>query len=275
MPISTANGVPVYYEVHGKGFPVLMITGMASVMDWFHYTIPAFVEAGFQVIAQDLRGSNRDGITAPLRPYSTEDMARDSIGILDDLGIERAHIFGMSMGGIVSQVIAVRHSERVERLIISANGLARMPEDVKKMALGQVDDGSPISEMHSRKASREEQLASSIKLAFTPDIASYHPERLQFFKDVIFTRHGPLDVTRKAQVIAACEHDFLDELANIKARTLLIVGELDHVNGGQIGEMANRIPDNECRILPGMAHGFVLEHADEINEITLTFLKRP
>lgn len=272
--ISTRNGTPVYYEVYGSGKPILLITGMASVLDWFAWNIPALVEAGYQVIAQDLRGSNREGIGPAAGPYTSEDMARDSIGILDDLGIGRADIFGMSMGGIVTQVIGVQHGDRVKKLIITANGLARMPDTVKLAAQGQVDDGSDISEMHKRKETREEQLALSLKIAFTPDFAQKKPERYAFFRDVLFERFAPHDATRRAQVDAAVNHDYLDELSKIEAKTLLLVGEFDTVNGGQIHEMADRIPHTECHILPNMSHGFILENADEVNQLVLDFLGR-
>ncbi|MGH8876843.1 MAG: alpha/beta fold hydrolase [Stackebrandtia sp.] len=96
MPTVDNHSVPIYCEASGTGFPVLLIPGMASTLEWFAFNVPAFADH-YRVIAQDLRGSNRDGIPAAAGPYSTRDMAADSIALLDALAIDRAHVVAQSM----------------------------------------------------------------------------------------------------------------------------------------------------------------------------------
>jgi len=270
MPISNANGTPVYYEVHGDGFPVLLVTGMANVLDWFHFTIPVLAEE-FKVVAQDLRGSNREGVGPAPGPYTTAEMALDSIGILDGLGIEKAHVVGLSMGGMIAQHLAISHQDRVAKVAIVGNGLARTPREIADAALAQ-DQGSDVARLHTHDLTEDQKLQMALQLIFTPGFAEAKPDRYSFFLD-LHNNHGPHPETHQAQVMAAIKHDTLDDLHKITAPVQLLVGELDHINGGLAHEMAERIPNCDFRVLPGMAHGLTIEHAEEFNQLLLDFLR--
>lgn len=142
MYVYSGGSFPVTYAVYGNGEPVLMITGMASVLDWFQFNISAFVDAGYKVIAQDLRGANRPGIPSAPGPYTAGDMAADSLGILDEMGVGRADIVGLSMGGMVAQHLAISHPDRCRRVSIVGNGLARVPAELAASPPPR-DSGSP------------------------------------------------------------------------------------------------------------------------------------
>ncbi|GAB3491106.1 alpha/beta fold hydrolase [Amycolatopsis cihanbeyliensis] len=260
MPISERGGRPVYYEEHGTGFPVLMITGMAATMDWFHYNIPAFAER-YRVVAQDLPGSNREGVPAAPGPYSTRELVADSIGILDELGIERAHVVALSFGGMIAQWLAIDHPERVERLSIVGNGLGRMPKEIAEAAAGAA----------AAEQSEEDMVRIVRQMTFSEDFPERQPQRWAFFLREI---HGKpaRPQTQQAQLEASLRHDAMDRLAEVRAEVQLLAGELDTVNARYAPELAAAIPHCELNVLPGMNHGLNLEFAETYNDIVLRFL---
>jgi pimeloyl-ACP methyl ester carboxylesterase len=115
MPITTANGIDLYYEVHGEGEPLLLIMGLSlSSKSWFR-TIPALSKQ-YKVIVFDNRGVGVSG--KPNSPYSIELMADDAKAVLDAAGVESAHIYGISMGGMIAQRLALKYPEVIRSLIL-------------------------------------------------------------------------------------------------------------------------------------------------------------
>ncbi|MFX1501692.1 MAG: alpha/beta hydrolase [Promethearchaeota archaeon] len=116
MPKIKVNDINMYYEIHGEGFPLLMINGLATDVNWwFSEMIESFSQT-FKTIIFDNRGAGRSD--KPDIPYSIQMMANDTIGLMDVLDIKKAHIFGVSMGGAIAQEIAITFPERVEKLIL-------------------------------------------------------------------------------------------------------------------------------------------------------------
>ena len=114
MPTVRVGDINMYYEIHGKGEPLLLIMGLGSDLTSWIFQIPEFSKK-YRVIAFDNRGVGRSD--APDVPYSTAMMADDTTGLLDALGIERAHILGLSMGGFIAQELALKYPQRVKSLI--------------------------------------------------------------------------------------------------------------------------------------------------------------
>jgi pimeloyl-ACP methyl ester carboxylesterase len=123
MPLAVTNGIETYYEVRGAGAPVLFLnaTGWPARV-WELSCLPALAER-FQTIAYDYRGVGRS--TWAPGPYNTDLLAEDAVALLDALGVERAHLFGMSMGGRVAQVMALRWPERVQSLVLVGTNAGR------------------------------------------------------------------------------------------------------------------------------------------------------
>ncbi len=117
MPYIQANDIQVYYEIHGEGEPLALITGLGSdisEMEWD--AIIRSLAQRYQVIAFDNRGAGRTD--KPDQPYTIEMMANDANELLRALGAERANILGVSLGGRIALTLAIEHPERVERLIL-------------------------------------------------------------------------------------------------------------------------------------------------------------
>lgn len=119
MPLITVNGIELYYEVHGSGAPLVLLGGLGlDVSEMSMLTGP--LAASFRVIAVDNRGAGRSA--KPPGPYSVEQMAADVAGLMDGLGLPRAHLAGISLGGRIALALALDRPDRVDRVILVATG---------------------------------------------------------------------------------------------------------------------------------------------------------
>src|SRR5690606_15659298 len=115
MPKARSNGIELYYEIHGSGKPLILIAGLGYSHWQWHKMIPLLAEH-FQVITFDNRGVGQS--EKPAGPYTAQMLAQDTIGLLDELNLEKAVIAGHSMGGFIAQSIALDFPQRVEKLIL-------------------------------------------------------------------------------------------------------------------------------------------------------------
>ena len=118
MPKVRVNDIEMYYEIHGKGTPLVHIGGLAGDARTWMRQIEHLAQH-FQVLCFDNRGTGRTDF--PDRPYSTKLFADDTVGLMDEVGIERAHIYGISMGGGIVQEIAINHPDRTLSLVINCS----------------------------------------------------------------------------------------------------------------------------------------------------------
>ena len=115
MPTINVNGLNMYYEEHGQGEPLLMIQGLsAHSLHWLMQT-PVMAQH-FRTIVFDNRGAGRT--EAPEGPYTIRQMADDTAGLMDALQVERAHVVGISMGGIIAQELAINYPQKVNKLVL-------------------------------------------------------------------------------------------------------------------------------------------------------------
>ena len=115
MPTAQSNGINIFFEVHGQGDPLLMIAGLATDVTQLGELVQKFSRQR-KVIAFDNRGVGRTD--KPDAPYSIDMMGDDAAGLLDSVGVAKADVFGFSMGGKVALSLALRHPEKVGRLVL-------------------------------------------------------------------------------------------------------------------------------------------------------------
>jgi pimeloyl-ACP methyl ester carboxylesterase len=115
MPKIKTNNIELYYEIHGEGEPLVLISGLGYSSWQWHKMVPLLAEK-FKVITFDNRGVGQSD--KPAGPYTAGMLAQDTVGLLDALGIEKAVIVGHSMGGFIAQAIALDFPQRVEKLIL-------------------------------------------------------------------------------------------------------------------------------------------------------------
>ena len=129
MPVVHVNNIDMYYEIHGDGEPLVFIPGWGTEITTIMEQIDGLAREN-RVIAIDNRGVGRS--TKPDTAWSIETMADDTVGVMDALGIRRAHILGVSMGSMVAQVIAAKYPDRVNGLVLHV-GYTRIPFLVKTL----------------------------------------------------------------------------------------------------------------------------------------------
>jgi 3-oxoadipate enol-lactonase len=259
-----ADGARIHYEVFGRcGAPaVLMIQGLGA--DKHGWDMQRFVLARhYRVIAFDNRGAGRSD--KPFGVYSIEQMADDAVAVMDDAGVVAAHVVGASMGGAISQVLAVRHPDRVLSLTLACTACRNHPwrrELLERWAQTALDRGMG---------------------AMTSEAARWVIGPRSFRRLVpAFGWLGPLALGRPAhsfvaqvRAILAADETLAEELTSITVPTLVIVGNQDILTPrGDSEEIADRIPGAELVVISGAAHGFMVEHASTFNKILQDFLRR-
>jgi len=265
MPYTDAPGFGMYYEEHGRGFPLLLVNGLGSDhLEWLHQ-LSAFAPH-FRVIAFDNRGTGKTDV--PPGPYTTTQMADDAAALLDALGIARAHILGVSLGGMIAQEVALRHPERVERLVLGCTGpggqlsVRPPPEAMAAFAVAKGEDP-------------EAELRRMIPFFYTDACSRDRPEEVEGFIRRRLDHPTPPE-GYLAQLSAAMTHDAASRLAAIRAKTLVITGDADRlVHWENSLRLAGRIPGAKLVVLPGAPHRLFAENAAAFNREVLQFLSTP
>ena len=259
------NGQEIYYEVHGEGEPLILIIGIGyDATLWGSYQIPAFSQM-FKVIVFDNRDAGRSSKASG--PYTIADMADDVAGLMDGLGIDRAHVLGISMGGMIAQEFALRHPKRLNKLILTGTGAAT--------ARARFD---PIMVWNFVKQHDEEGMtfaAQQFLWFFSTDFMRNH-QAVEQTLAMLASNPNPVSPEAYArQAHAYVKHDALDRLVNINAPTLVVTGEQDRLTPPWIGrELADAIPGAKFQLVegPGSSHVLPLERPDDFNKIAISFL---
>jgi pimeloyl-ACP methyl ester carboxylesterase len=255
MPNETAyapvNGLRMYYEIHGSGEPLVVLPGAYMTVELMGDLVSALAMSR-QVIAVEFQGH---GHTADIdRPFSYEQFADDTAALLGYVGIERADVYGYSLGGGTALQLGLRHPGHVRKLVIasasySSDGL--YPEVVGGIEniTPEMFDGTPWREAYERTA---------------PDPSAF-PTLVEKLKQLDLT---PFDWP-------------IDELA---APALVLIGDADgtrlehavemfrRLGGGIFGDLAPALPASQLAILPGTTHVGMLERAGWISPMVTTFL---
>ena len=251
----------MYYEVHGKGKPLLLISGLGNDLNGWALQIPEFAKK-YRVIAFDNRGSGRTD--APDMPYSIRMMAEDTVGLMDALSIEKAHVLGVSMGGYIAQELAISYPSRVASLTLVTTSVG--PYLLKISVL----------QAWARQALRDMRPMTffQIMLPFMFNDSSFESPGVLEMAVATIAGHSstPPDVLAR-QMIACVEHDVRHRIGQITAPTLVLAGKEDpFVPFSLSEELAASIPNARFRVLDGWGHGFNASMADKFNRAVLEFL---
>jgi 3-oxoadipate enol-lactonase len=259
MPMADLSGLSLYYEEQGVGRPLLLIAGIPAIASDWGPLAGGLAEAGHRVIAYDNRGSGASTVTPG--PYSTAGMANDAVRLLDHLGVERADVFGMSMGGMIAQELALSAPDRIRRLVLGCthagvNHAAPAPRAAGQAFALRTDDW----------ALRMRRLAP---FAFAETV---DPALLDAF---IAKKSADVQDPEgyQAQIQAVLAHDTAGRLQAIDAPTLVLTGDEDRIIPGESSQLlAQRIPGAVVRVILGSGHLFFLERPDVTLEILSDFL---
>jgi 3-oxoadipate enol-lactonase len=248
------NGTRLYYERHGSGEPLLFITGFTISSAVFEPVLDRYA-GRFECILCDNRGSGRSG--APWRPTSMPELAADAAGLLRALGLGSAHVYGLSMGGMVAQELAIRFPERVRGLVLG--GTTPGGPRAARPTLAELRALSTAAAGARGGGGERAWLAGAL---FSPGFRREEPERVRELLR-FFARHRATPRGALSQLGAAIYHDTVSRLGRIGAPTLVVHGACDAMAPlANARLLAQRIPDAELAIVPDAGHAYLLERPE-------------
>ena len=263
MPKIEVNDINIYYEVHGEGFPLVMITGSAADVNWW---IPETIESlshFFKTIIFDNRGTGRTD--KPDIPYSIQMMANDTIGLMDALLIQKAHILGVSLGGMIAQEIAINYPEKIERLILCCTGCggskAVIPSNKIIRMMTTVRNKTP-----------EKFVDTLVNVCLTDNFKKNNPGFVAAYKE----RAMEYVISLKSyqhQMQANMSFNSYIKFKRIKASTLIMHGKEDVVvPPGNAEVLVNKIPNAKLVMLDNTGHLIFQPEPEKVVNTTKDFL---
>jgi pimeloyl-ACP methyl ester carboxylesterase len=261
MPYVDLSDVRCYFELLGTGDPLLMIPGLGCTHTVWEGAASPLAES-FTLILPDNRDIGRSDAKRPARSIS--DFAVDSVELLDALGVERAHVLGLSLGGIIAQQIAVDHPSRVDRLVLMSCAHRLGPYLVGMAGLLG----------HALRYFPRELFQRTMELLGTsPEYLDAHPEAVdQRVKEALGREVSRRSVARQLRCIG-CSQIARDSY-RISAPTLVIAGERDGVIPSCYGrQMAADIPNSRFEVALGCGHNPLSEKPEAVAPMIADFLR--
>jgi 3-oxoadipate enol-lactonase len=251
MPVARNGAVKLHWESSGEGPAVLLIAGQGMTVDGWWATIPVLARS-FRVIAFDNRDTGRSS-RVPW-PYSAAQMARDAVAVLDAAGERRAHVYGISLGSLVAQELALRYPDRVRALVLgasSAGGFAAYkpsPSSFAQTFLVRAGAMGP-----------EEAQWAAVPYTYAEKTRRLHADRI--VTDIghrLSSPPKPLAYLHQAAAVAT--HDAYKRLNEMAAPTLVVHGEQDvFVPPSNALVLAERIPGAQMRLWPDAGHMYMID----------------
>ena len=247
MPISQIRGLKIHYRVHGHGDPLLLIMGYRGSGYMWGEELLAPLSRHFSVITFDNRGTGKSD--KPNMPYTLPMMADDAAGLLEHLGIQQANVFGVSMGGMIAQELALRYPKRIDRLILGCTHCGGPFATLPPLPVLQTLLTPP-------NLPREEAIRRQWPVMFSPEFVENNPAFFDQLTQRALAHPTPL-YTAMRQAMAIQRFNTYGRLFQITAPTLVTSGSDDIlVPPANAYLLADRIPNAVLEMIPGTGHGF-------------------
>ena len=253
MPTASLNGIDVYYEDTGSGFPVVLTHGFSDSAALWNYNVPVLVEAGYRVVTWDMLGHFRTSAPESFQRYTQDAVVDDLRALVDHLGIERAVFGGHSLGGYTSMRFWEKYPGYVAALILSGTGPGyRNPEGLKWWTDNRLKVAASLESrgLETRLDARQERLGS------VPDGV-----------DVVHTARGIAWVSKGVMV-----NPPLVDPSKFDVPVLAIVGERDEAFLNSTDYVANKAPDGRKLIIADAGHPAMFDQPEVWNHTVVEFL---
>ena len=264
--------INIAYKRFGQGKPILFIPGTSQTKEAWNATLLSQLAAtNHTVIIFDNRGIGET--TVGTKPFSIEQFANDTAGLLDALQIEKADVFGVSLGSFIAQELTLNFPQKVDRLILHA---AYCGGNETTYASGQALEA--IMTLSSpeilRNMTVEQQAMVLAQTMFPPEWLSQHPEVVNTVIQLAPSRSASPEIIQQQGFASGTWRGSCDRLANITQPTLVIVGDQDLLTPAANSiMMAQKIPNSWLVIIQGTGHGMMLQVPNEFGAIVRTFLE--
>jgi pimeloyl-ACP methyl ester carboxylesterase len=261
MPFTESNGARLHWQAEGEGTPILLIMGHRYSSAMWYPVVPALA-ARHRVIRFDNRGT---GDSATTGGVTTQQMADDAVAVMDAAGVTKAHVFGVSMGGVIAQDLAMRHASRVTSLILGCTGMltADKPRAPAAVRLLYYLPNWLLEILMSRRRGDQGYGSAAPAAAVAADRAVLAKDRC--------TRRGAI-----AQAKAMASYRTTKEaVAGVTMPALVLHGDEDSVVPFAWGEeLARGLPDARFVRIQGAGHNFFIAGRDKANQAVLDFIDR-
>ena len=265
MPTVEANGINMYYETQGEGEPIVLLPYLAADQACYAFQVADYAKR-FTCITVDLRGA---GLTdKPEGVYTTELLADDVAALMRAIGVERAHVSGLSLGAAVGMWLAAKHPERVKTLSLHSAWPKTDPflrvvvETWRIMAKGL---GSVT----------ETVIAGIFPWCFRPELYAARPDYIDSLAEFVRGRPMPPVDAFLRQSEAVLGHDASSQLAKITAPTQITFGRHDLACSTRFADaLTGGIGDSELVVFEDCSHAPIYENVEAFNRTTLDFLDR-
>jgi pimeloyl-ACP methyl ester carboxylesterase len=251
MSEAQLNGITIHYEDSGDGPALFLTHGYAAAGRMWEPQRKPLNDSGYRLVAWDMRGHGETESPDDPAQYSEALTIADMLGLLDLLGIERAVVGGLSLGGFMSLAFQLAHPERVRALLLCDTGPGYRSDDARAKWNRMAEKSAVNFETQGLDAAgRSPEVQAAVK---------YHKSA----QGLAHSARGML-----AQVDARV----IDHLPDIDVPTLIIVGEKDEPYHGASQYMASKIPGARLEFIPGAGHAANMDNPDVFNRIVLEFL---
>lgn len=265
MPKVKANNITMNYDQQGTGEPLILIPYLAADYACYAFQVAEYAKH-FTCISLDLRGTGESD--KPEGSYSTEDLADDVAAFMQAVGIKKAHVTGLSLGGAIGMWLAAKYPDKVQSLSVHSGWPKTDPFikavveswQVAAKALGSVP---------------EMVITALFPWCFTPELYATKPDYIQSLAGFVRTRPAqPLEAFLQ-QSNAVIAHDVSARLVRITAPTQITFGRADMATSTRFAaQLTGNIRNSELLVFEGCAHAPIYEKVEEFNQKTLQFLQR-
>lgn len=261
MPHADLNGFELHYDVHGEGEPLVCVHGLSCDRRAWVMQIEPF-SAQYQAVFFDNRDVGQSSLAT--EDYSTADMAQDVLALADHLGLESFHLLGISLGGMVSQQVALSAPERVRTLTLAVtHGGVQKAGRLRGHLLGSYARNLPL----------EDRVDNLMYLCYTEAFFE-NDQMVEFMRTALLENPYPQPPEAFArQAAAGANHDVRDRLGELTMPVHVIGAERDlMIPVWKSVELASLIPDARLTVIERQGHGVIWEAADEFNAAVTEFL---
>ncbi|MFO7794987.1 MAG: alpha/beta fold hydrolase [Promethearchaeati archaeon] len=265
MPKQKINDTELYYEIHGEGYPVVMIMGLGANIYWW---TPEFLEPmknNFQTIIFDNRDAGRSDHAN--EQYQIADLATDTIKLMDMLNIDKAHILGISMGGMIAQEVTLNYPERVNKLVLCSTNCGGA-----KSILPSQDLLAQLTQDRG-ELSQKEIIEKTIPLLYTNEFIDKNPEYIERTKEQLMK--APIQPEAyERQIQSLLSFNTGRKLKKIEHQTLVIHGKKDILVPPQNGQiLTDLITNATLKYFEKSAHAIFSHEPEKVTTTVLDFLK--
>ena len=259
MPFAEVNNTRLNYRLEGpeQGTVIMLSNSLAADLNMWEFQVPVLVRSGYRVLRYDSRGHGDSAVTDG--PYSMELMAADAVGLMDALGLEKAHFCGLSMGGMVGQMLGTLYGDRLASLTLSSTAAHMAPKETWDQRIAAV-----------RKHGMAFVADATIDRWFTKPGQVHMSASIEKIRSVIMN-------TSVEGYCACCgairDMDQRESIRAVPTRTLVIVGDQDSGTPISAAELIHRkIPSSTLKIIPDAAHFVQMEQSSIFNKALLEFV---